>query len=305
LNVPELPALHVHRWLPASAPRAALLIVHGMSEHGARYARFATALNTDGWAVYAPDLPGHGLSIRDVRNRGHFADRDGWNKTLVAIHAVREQIAAELPGCPIVLFGHSMGSFLSQHYIVEHGAGLRGAILSATTGDLGATRSLGRALLRAEAAIFGIRHPSALAEALTFKTFNKAFDTRGAPARTPFDWLSRDPVEVDKYVADPLCGFRCTAGLWIDLLGAGASLCDPRRLARVPKDLPILLIAGGSDPVSAGARGPEILAHAYRAAGIDRVDMEIYPDGRHELLNDICREEVSAALRGWLDRLVR
>ncbi|MDB5986680.1 MAG: alpha/beta hydrolase [Nevskia sp.] len=292
-------ALYVHCWLPAAAPTAALLIVHGMAEHGARYARLAAALNAQGIAVYAPDLPGHGLSVQQPQDRGFFKEHDGWGYALDAIHQVRLHVAAAHAGLPLLLLGHSMGSFLSQHYLVEHGAGLAGAVLSATTGSLGPTRALGATLLRAEGWLFGKRHPSALAEALSFKTFNKRFDRKDAPARTAFDWLSRDPDEVDRYIADPQCGFRCSAQLWVDLLDAGAQLLDPARLARIPRTLPILLIAGSDDPVSGGASGPNLLAAAYRKTAISDVGVKIYPQGRHELLNDICREQVTADLSHW------
>lgn len=287
--------LHVHHWPASTAPRAVLLIVHGMAEHGARYARLAAAATAQGLAVYAPDLPGHGLSAA-FGTRGHFADAEGWAVALEAIHAVRERAAADHPGLPLFLLGHSMGSFLGQHYAVEHGAGLAGVVLSATSGSLGPLRGVGAALMGIEAALLGKRHESALAEALSFKAFNKRF----APTRTGFDWLSRDPAEVDAYIADPLCGFRCTATLWGDLFAAGATLRDPARLARIPKTLPLLLICGTVDPVSQGTAGPALLAAAYREAGIGDVSVRSYENGRHELLNDICRDEVTADLLGWL-----
>lgn len=168
-EAPDAAGIHVHRWRPQAAARGSLLVVHGMAEHGARYARLATAATALGWNVEAIDLPGHGLT---AGVRGHFADRDGWAVALAAIHALRERIAAERPGSPIVLLGHSMGSFLAQDYLVEHGGGLAGAILSATNATLGPLRRIGWALMRAEAALLGGRHPSALAEALSFKTFN-------------------------------------------------------------------------------------------------------------------------------------
>jgi alpha-beta hydrolase superfamily lysophospholipase len=291
-DAPGTPGVHVHCWQPQGLASGVLLIVHGMAEHGARYARLAAAATAQGWAVYALDLPGHGLT---PGVRGHFADHDGWSVALAAIHALRERIAVEQPGLPIVLLGHSMGSFLAQHYLVEYGAGLSGAILSATNFTLGPLRSIGWLLMRAEAALLGAQHPSALAEALSFKTFNKAFE----PARTPFDWLSRDAAEVDAYIADPLCGFRCTATLWSDLFAAGEPLMNAARLSRIPKALPILLICGSRDPVSAGANGPRQLAGGYRAAGVVDVEVKVYEGGRHELLNDICREETTTDLLVW------
>ena len=302
LQAPDGRAIHVYRWLPPGPVRATLLVAHGMAEHGARYARLAGVLNGAGWAVYALDWPGHGRSVRSPDELGHFADRDGWNHALDMLHRVRLQAGQEQAGKPLFLFGHSMGSFLSQHYLVEHGEGLAGAILSATTGDMGPTRAAGAVLLKLEGMLLGVRHRSALAEALSFKAFNKKFDKPGAPARTPADWLSRDAAEVDQYVADPLCGFRCSAGLWASLLGAGASLRDAQRLSRIPKALPVLLIAGSEDAVSGGARGPELLAQAYRSAGLNDVTVKIYAGGRHELLNEIpqCRDQVTADLLDWL-----
>ncbi len=293
------PAIHTHRWLTDRQPEAVLLIVHGMAEHGGRYARLASALTEAGIAVYAPDLPGHGNTAGEGEH-GHFADHNGWSVALAAIQAVRAEIAAAhfVAGreLPVFILGHSMGSFLVQHYLVEHGGQVSGAILSATSGDMGLTRAIALALLRAEALIQGRRHRSKLADRLIFKQFNKRF----APARTDFDWLSRDPAEVDKYVADPWCGFLGSCGLWIDFLAAGAELSDVGRLSRIPKPLPVLLIAGSADPACGGAAGPRALERAYRAAGLKNVTVKIYEEGRHELLNDICREEVTTDIRGWL-----
>jgi len=206
----------------------------------------------------------------------------------------------EHSGGRLFLLGHSMGSFLAQHYAVEHGAGLAGLVLSGASGSMGPLRAPGVLAMRLEAALLGVRHRSALAEALSFRSFNRRF----APARTSADWLSRDPAEVDRYVSDPLCGFRCSAGLWGDLLASGAALRDRRRLARLPRDLPVLLLAGGQDPVTQNGRGSGLLADAYRKSGLGDVSLKIYPGGRHELFNEIaaCREQVTADLLDWLHR---
>jgi alpha-beta hydrolase superfamily lysophospholipase len=283
----------VFRWLPAASPRAVVQIIHGMAEHAARYARLAQALNTAGIAVYAHDLPGHGPQ---ARVRGHFADRRGWRRALATIRDAQGLVQREQPGRPLFLLGHSMGSFLLQHYLADHGGTLSGAVLSATTGDLGASRTVALTLIRAEALVRGRRHPSALGEMLSFRSYNRRFQ----PARTDFDWLSRDADEVTRYVADPLCGFRCTTALWIDLLEASGGLAAPQRLQRIPRTLPILLIAGSTDPVSDGGRGPKALERRYRRAGIRNVTLRVYPDGRHELFNDVCRDEVIGDLLRWI-----
>jgi len=299
---PDGRLVHVHSWLPPGPCRAVLLVAHGMAEHGARYARLAQALNAAGWAVYALDWPGHGRSVSSPEELGHFADRDGWRYALDALHDVRQTVAQEHSGKPLFLLGHSMGSFLSQYHIVEEGAGLAGVILSGSSGTLGPLRAVGLTLLRLEAALLGVRHRSALAEALTFKAFNSKFK----PNQTSADWLSRDVAEARKYAADPWCGFRCSASLWAGLLGAGASLRDPLRLVCIPKDLPILLVNGSQDHASFGAKGPELLLKAYRGAGLKDVTMQVYDGARHELLNEIpeCRERVTADLLGWLQQRV-
>ena len=215
---------------------------------------------------------------------------------LSAVHGVRALIEREQPGIPLFLFGHSMGSFLAQYHLVEHGKGLAGAILSASSASMGPLRGLGEALMRLEALLFGADHRSALAEAMSFKDFNRRF----RPTRTAADWLSRDAAEVDAYVADPYCGFRCSAGLWAGLLRAGAELEAPGRLVRIPKPLPVLLIAGGADPVCQNGAGSHRLAIAYRDAGLEFVEIEVNPGARHELLNETCREQVTERLVEWL-----
>lgn len=288
---------HIYAWLPDTEPRAVLQIIHGMAEHAGRYARVAEALAGAGYAVYAQDLPGHGRSVRSTDELGHTADYGGWRITLSAINAVRGEIERRHAHLPLFLLGHSRGSFLLQHYLVEHGVGLAGAIFSAGCADMGRLRPVGLGLIRAEALWFGRRHPSAVGEALAFKDFNRRFK----PARTAFEWLSRDAAEVDKYVADPLCGFRCSTALWIELLEAGASLTEPERLARIPKTLPVLLVNGARDPACRGEAGARGLERLYRDAGLGDVTLRIYPEARHELLNDTCRDEVTTDLRTWLD----
>ena len=296
LTLPDGAPLYLRRWLPAQPQGWALLIVHGMGEHSGRYARFAAALNSIGASVYGVDLPGHGLTARRAGDRGHFADHDGWNYALAAIDTARRHVAAEHPRQPLYLFGHSMGSFLSQHYLVEHGRGLAGVILSATNADMGSLRAAGVLLMKAESLLLGVRHPSHLALEMSFRRYN----ARLGRTATDYDWLSRDADEVQRRVADPLCGFACTAGLWAELLSAGATLTDPARLKKLPRRLPVLLIAGTDDPVCDFARGSERLAQAYRQAGLRDVTVWTYSGGRHELLNDICRNEVTANILGWL-----
>jgi alpha-beta hydrolase superfamily lysophospholipase len=286
----------VRCWRPDGATRGVVQVIHGMAEHSARYARLAECLTGAGYAVYAHDLPGHGPTA-NRETRGHFADRRGWRVAISSIRDVMRLAQREQGAKPLFMLGHSMGSFLLQHYVADSGSQLSGAIFSATTAEWGTARTVALGAIRLEAALYGRRRPSAVGERLSFKMFNRRF----SPARTPFDWLSRDPAEVDKYVADPDCGYRCSTGLWIDLLEAGVKLTAPARLRRVPKTLPVLMIAGSEDPVSKGARGPQALERAYVGVGLRDVTVKVYPEARHELFNDTCRDEVMKDLCAWLD----
>ncbi|MDE3176997.1 MAG: lysophospholipase [Pseudomonadota bacterium] len=291
---PDGHAIFTRVWRPDAAAKAVVQIAHGLAEHSARYARLAEALTAQGYAVYAHDHRGHGPNCV-AADLGFFAETDGWRKLLDDIDAVAARIGGDLPGLPRVFLGHSMGSFLGQTYIAERGADLAAAVLSGTSGPPPAILPLGKRIVAFERWRLGPRGKSPLVQALLFGEQNKPF----RPARTPYDWLSRDHAEVDKYVADPLCGFRLTNQLAADLVGALADLASPRLAARIPKTLPIYVFSGARDPVGAKLQG---LLDVYRDAGLS-VTAKIYPDARHETLNDVNRDEVTRDLIAWLARV--
>ena len=290
-------ALFTYRWLPEGPPRAIVQIAHGMAEHAARYARFAEVLTGAGYAVYANDHRGHGQTSPLGPDHGYFADDRGFAKVVADLHVVTEHARAEQPGLPVFLFGHSMGSFLSRAYIADYGAELTGVVLSATAGDQGVLGKVGRGIALAESKALGRRHVSPVMDKLSFGKFNASFK----PARTAFDWLSRDDAEVDKYVADPLCGNTFTAGFYVDLLDGLTFIHSASTSARVPKSLPIHLIAGSQDPVGDNTKGVEQVAKQYRKAGIEHVTTRYYLDARHELLNETNRDEIMADIVAWFD----
>ncbi|WP_353951982.1 alpha/beta hydrolase [Knoellia sp. S7-12] len=294
-------SLHTYRWLPdgpvAQKPaRGIVQIAHGMAEHAARYERFAEALTGAGYAVYANDHRGHGQTASPA-DHGYFADRDGFATVVSDLSSVSEFAQAEHSGVPLVLFGHSMGSFLSRAYAAQHGARLAALILSSTAGDPGPVASVGKRLSGVQARLRGRRHPSGLMDKLTFGQYNAKFK----PNRTAFDWLSRDEAEVDKYVADPLCGNVFSAAFFTDLLGGVQQVNSSGAFAAVPPDLPILVMSGELDPVGDNGKGPREVADKYRTAGVTDVTTTLYPDGRHELLNDTIRDEVTTDVLAWLD----
>jgi alpha-beta hydrolase superfamily lysophospholipase len=300
LTTPDGVELFVYCWLPAEQPKAVVQIAHGLAEHAARYARLAEALNAAGYAVYANDHRGHGRTLKSTDDLGFFAQRDGWRKCVDDLWQVNRHVAAGHPGLPIVLLGHSMGATLAEQFMGDHGDALAGVVLSGANGKPTALAKVGSVVTRAERARLGARGKSKLVQSLTFDAFNKKF----APTRTAFDWLSRDPAEVDKYVADPLCGFPATVQLWLDLLEGWAAVSRAEHRNHVPKALPIYLIAGSRDSVSGNTRQLEPWMADYRAAGVVNATHKFYPDARHELFNETNHDEVTADLIGWTDQVV-
>ncbi len=275
--------LAVHAWLP-ERPRAALQIAHGAAEHAMRYARAAERLARAGYAVYANDHRGHGATARSGAELGALAECGGFERAVADLAALNAELRARHPGLPVALLGHSLGSFLVQQYLCEHGATLDAAVLS------GSTRL---------AALPELPAPAPGAPAIDpFALLNAPFE----PSRTPFDWLSRDPEEVDRYCSDPRCGFALSAATLAELARLPERLYAPERLARIPRELPLYLFAGDRDPVNQALAGLEALVECYRAAGLRRLELRAYPGGRHEMLNETNRDEVMDDLAQWLER---
>ena len=296
LSRPDGATIHAYRWVPDDAPTAIVQIAHGMAEHAGRYERFAQALTGGGYAVYAEDHRGHGRT-GEAATLGYFADDDGWSKVVEDMDAVTQHAVAEHPGLPVVLFGHSMGSFLTRDYAVRHGSDLSAVVVCGTAGDPGLLGKAGAMIAGVESRLRGRHHPSALMNKLTFGSYNAAFK----PTSTDFDWLSRDDAEVDKYIADPLCGFVCSSGFYGDLLGGLARVNNDDVVAGIPAELPMLVISGTQDPVGGKqASGVNGVADQLRRSGVADLTVKLYPEARHELLNESNREEVTTDVLGWI-----
>ncbi|MFV0427101.1 MAG: alpha/beta hydrolase [Beutenbergiaceae bacterium] len=267
--------LHVYRWAGTGAPGAIVQIQHGFAEHAARYRRFAQALTDAGYVAYGIDARGSGLTANgDYGNWGP----DGWAGWVNDVHLVNQWIRKNDGTCPVALFGHSMGSFASQHYLLDHSTDVDAVILSGSSDTA------------AMAATLSSDAPADLS------AFNGPFEHR-----TGYEWLSRDPAEVDKYVADPACGWSApmpsgTADL--------ARAADPSVVAQVRSDLPILMVSGDADPLAGGGALVEQVGQRYRDVGVRDVTVKLYPQARHELLNETNRDEVTADILAFLDRTV-
>lgn len=264
-------------------PRACLVISHGMAEHGDRYARLARWLGQHQIAVISYHHRGHGPDC-GPDDLGHYADSQGWAKVVGDLELVVAHARATFPELPLSLLGHSMGSFIAQSYAQQHGAALDALILSASNRINKAELLPSRSLIGLIKRVCGKRHQSKLIAKLTFGKFNRMF----RPNRTECDWLSRDERQVDQYLADPLCGFECSTGLWHDFLG-GMLTINPMRWR---KDLPVHLFSGSEDPVGEMGKGIRQHFQAIREAGIQKVTFRLFDGGRHEMLNELNAEDV-------------
>ncbi|MCY9784070.1 alpha/beta hydrolase [Nocardiopsis sp. EMB25] len=268
--------VHVHEWVPDGPPLGIVQIAHGMGEHAARYEPLARALNARGYAVYADDHRGHG---RTAHAGPGVLGEDGWNLLVDDLAALSRIIGGRHPELPLVLVGHSLGSFAAQQYLLEHPGLADGVALCGTTAV---------DLLLADLAQAG---PDVMA------SLNAPFQ----PARTGADWLSRDRDQVDAYLADPWCGFSLDEeGMGALATAAATRLADP---SDAPGDLPLYVFVGDRDPLNKGLEYSDRLVERYRAAGVAHLEYRIYDGARHELFNETNRDEVVADLVAWIDRV--
>ncbi len=272
--------IYAYRWSPDGLAKAIVQIAHGMGEHAGRYRRLGEALTDAGYVVYANDHRGHGRTAGSPDRHGDLGP-GGWGGLVGDLGALSEVARREHPDLPLVILGHSMGSFALQQYLLEHGADLDAAVLSGTT------------------AIDVVAPSIDATKDVDLSTFNAPFE----PARTEFDWLSRDPDEVDKYLADPACGFGLNPAATAGMITGLATTSDQQALAKIPSSLPIYIVSGDDDPLAGGGPLVDLVGDRYREAGVLDVTVTRYPGARHEIFNEINRDEVTAELIEWLDRV--
>ncbi len=270
------------RWDATSEPVGVVVLVHGMGEHIRRYEETAQALVEDGYLVFGYDHRGHGRSRLTDRELGDLGP-DGWSALVTDIGRVVAMVRAEFPDLPLILLAHSMGSFAAQQFLLDGGS---------TTVDA--------VVLSGTAALDGLEPALDLEQELDLSRFNAPFE----PARTDFDWLSRDESIVDAYVADPLCGFGIDQESGSAMFVGARRLADAVAVSTVRTDLPILIAIGDRDPVNGGGGLVDLLAAHYRAGGLNDVTVRVFADARHEILNETNRSEVRDYILDWMANAV-
>ncbi|MBQ9031630.1 MAG: lysophospholipase [Parasporobacterium sp.] len=293
--------IHASSWVPSEGqPRAVLQIVHGMVEYIGRYQEFAEYLAARGFYVTGNDHLGHGESVTSDEKHGYFHKTHGNQYVIEDIHTLRTRTAEQFPGVPYFMLGHSMGSFLLRQYIGLHGEGLQGVIIMGTGNQPAAVLRAGKAICRVLSLFKGDTYRSAFVNNMAFGSYNKQFE----PARTTHDWLTKDTAIVDKYLADPWCTFVFTLNAYYHMFSGIQIAQSKEHIGAIPKDLPMLIVSGDKDPV--GRFGADIKAayQIYKEAGLRDLQMKLYPEDRHEILNELDRNQVYEDLEKWLtDRI--
>ena len=295
--------LHACLWIPDEKIkfRGVLQIAHGVAEHIGRYDDFARYLNQQGIVVAGHDHLGHGQSLPEGGIPVYFGEENGWTHAVDDIHGLHEILAKRFKRLPHLIMGHSMGSFLTRTYLIRYPGEKKVAIIMGTGWQPGYMLTGGSLIAKRFYYKNGGSSTSDFVTALAFGGYNRAF----APNRTGCDWLSADPENVDRYIADPLCGADATVGLFRDMLGGIRFNQKPANLKKMDTSMPVLFIAGEDDPVGAMGKGVKRSCAAFQKAGMQDVTLKLYPGLRHEILNEKpMQQTVYADIHDWLSRYI-
>lgn len=291
--------IHGCRWTPEGQPKVILQIVHGIAEFVERYDDFAGFLTANGFLVVAEDHMGHGQSVSKESPRGYFTG--GWFTAVEDTLQLMKDTMAAYPGVPYILFGHSMGSFMARTILAKYpDCGISAAIICGTGWQPRFALPLLIPVMDALCKKKGEKNPDPTLHKMIFGGYNKRIED----PRTPTDWLTRDRAIVDDYNAHPLCGFVPACGLLRDMSKGICYVEQPKNLKNMKKHLPVLFIAGMEDPVGPYGKGVEQAARAFKKAGMVHVTTKLYPDCRHEILNELNRQEVYNDVLDWIARVV-
>ena len=288
--------IHCEEWLPEGAPKAVLQIVHGIAEYVHRYNDFAEFLAENGIAVVGEDHLGHGKSVSEGAPHIYFAKKDGWNKVVSDIHSLRKICGEKFSGVPYFMMGHSMGSFLTRTYLIKYPGDVDGAVIMGTGQQSSALIAGGKAIGTLIGKLNGFDKPHDVVTNLAFGSYTKGIEN----VRTPLDWLSASEENVDRYIADPKCGEDAIVGLFLDLLGGIGFIRKQENVDKMDVTKPVLFIAGEKDPVGDCGKGVKAAFETFHKAGVKDLTLKLYPNLRHEILNEDCKQEVYEYIYKWL-----
>ncbi len=294
--------IYVCKWMDESVePTAIVQISHGMAEHIQRYAQFAAFLNSKGMIVIGHDHRGHGQTGERSGIYGYFAKKDGFERVVDDLKEVHDDVKKQYPNLPVFLFGHSMGSFLARRFLQRFHVGLCGVILSGTGGNPGFILKIAKKIAKLQVKKWGEQTESPLLQKLTTGNYNKKWKN----AKTNYEWLTRDAKEITTYIDDPYCGKLGSTGFFQDLYHGLDVIHQDGQIAKIEKDLPFFLFSGDMDPVGNYTKGVISMINQMKQHGIHRIDYKFYKEGRHEMLNEVNRQEVYNDIYQWIEKQLK
>lgn len=293
-------SIYCLKCLPDRNPRGVVQIEHGIAEHIDRYREFMSYLADNGFVAVGDDHLGHGGTISTPSEQGFFAEEGGWDYVVSDMDRLHDLMSEQYPGLPYVLFGHSMGSFLVRTYLIRYPDKYDAAIISGTGHNAPLLIMSGYAMAQFYVKTEGPHAPGTRLNDIAFGAYTKGYNS----VRTPFDWLSRDPEVVNRYIADPRCGFVATVSLFRDMFGGLRFITDQKNINRMNREKPVYLMSGAADPVGENGKGVERAYRAFCKAGLHDILLRLYPEGRHEMLNELNKDEVFRDILSWLNEKI-
>ena len=289
--------IHARMCVPDAEPRAIVQIIHGIAEYIGRYDEFMSFLADNGIIAVGTDHLGHGKSIESEEQTGFFAYDNGWDYVVRDEEVLRLAMHENYPELPIIVFGHSMGSFMTRTLLIRYPDAFNAAIISGTGNQGAALVNGGLFMGNLVTGLRGAHHYSKFLNNLAFGSYNKIYDN----PKTEYDWLSRDEANVQKYIDDPLCGFIPSCSLFRDMMTGVKFITNKKSLTAMNKDMPVYFMSGDMDPVGECGKGVQKAYNNFLEAGMKDVSIKLYPGGRHEMLNEINKDEVYADILAWLN----
>ncbi len=289
--------IHAISWIPEGEIKGILQIAHGMVEYIDRYDSFARYLSGQGYYVVGHDHLGHGQSVQSKEYYGFFHETKGNECVIGDIHKLRKMTMKEYPNVPYFMMGHSMGSFLLRQYISMYGEGLKGAIIMGTGDIKTPLLSAGKAVCRSLAAVKGWKHRSAFVNNMGIGGYNKKFE----PSESTKDWVTSDDVIRAAYENDPLCNFIFTVNGYYHMFRGMSAMNAQEKAGVIPKEVPVFFVAGDKDPVGNNGKGVQNVFNRYKSLGVKDVEIKLYPEDRHEILNELDKDVVYQDIFNWLE----
>lgn len=286
--------IHGEEWLPEGEPKAVLEIAHGIAEYIGRYGDFASFLAENGIAVIGEDHIGHGQSKSETKPQLFFDSENGWDKVVEDLHQIREACGKKYPNVPYFLMGHSMGSFLVRTYAIKYPGDVDGIIIMGTGQQSSLLIAGGKLIGKIIGKKSGFEKPSDTITKLAFGNYNP----KGA--RTSCDWLSVNKENVDRYIADPLCGADPSVGLFLDMLSGIDFIRKQENVNKMDTEKPVLFISGEEDPVGDKGKGVKAAHATFEKANVRDLTLKLYPGLRHEILNEDCKADVYKYILDWI-----